>query len=502
MASQQRELQELTKVLQDSLSKTSGFRSTPMESEISSQQLVNLQAEYNKLSLENKRLTLELERVNKKLLRKDRKNANVAARSRNEYYNKKYLEYRKKYQDSNFKNKMAEDSANYYLSLLAEVQTDVEHLNSEITLQEYKDLTEERDRIKVNLEINTTAYRQKGREIAQLRNLMKENEMHEGTFSELETRKKSAQDDYDRTNDRLRKELSKSRILGSSLKLDLFGYPPDKPEPSKRLLFVMASFFGGFVMLVGLIVLFELLDFSLKTSSIFQARTNLKLLGTFIFLDNLKGLGKRVLGVPQKGKVMHLDKFKELVRKTRFSIENEGKQLVLFTSCKPGVGKSFIIRALADAFVMKKKRVLIIDFNLKNNSLTEFFKPDKFIASKVLPNRKLVDFITKTHIRGVDFIGIEKSEMGLAELMGEDFLKSGFEQLRNMYDYVFVESANLNDFSDSMDLESCVDSVISIFSAQETLKFIDEQSILFLETLQDKYLGSILNRVEFRYVND
>jgi polysaccharide biosynthesis transport protein len=73
-------------------------------------------------------------------------------------------------------------------------------------------------------------------------------------------------------------------------------------------------------------------------------------------------------------------------------------------------------------------------------------------------------------------------------------------QLRDRYDYILLEGASLNEFSDTKELMAFVDKVVVVFSASSTIKQIDRESISFVRSLNSTFLGAILNKVDIKNV--
>jgi hypothetical protein len=78
---------------------------------------------------------------------------------------------------------------------------------------------------------------------------------------------------------------------------------------------------------------------------------------------------------------------------------------------------------------------------------------------------------------------------------GRDFVNL-MSSLVNDFDYIFLEGAALNDYSDSKELVRYVDCVVPIFSASDTLSTVDRESIRYLKGLKNKLGGAILNNID------
>ena len=59
-----------------------------------------------------------------------------------------------------------------------------------------------------------------------------------------------------------------------------------------------------------------------------------------------------------------------------------------------------------------------------------------------------------------------------------------------------MESAALNEYADTRELEPYADKVVAIFSAETHTNQKDEYSIKYLNALKDKFMGVILNKVD------
>ena len=96
----------------------------------------------------------------------------------------------------------------------------------------------------------------------------------------------------------------------------------------------------------------------------------------------------------------------------------------------------------------------------------------------------------------VDILGNFGGDMSPNEaLAGNDFVRLLYDY-QQKYDYILLEGPALNDYADSKELSLYADKVIGVFAAQSSKITADDESIGFLNSLGEKYLGSVLNRVD------
>ena len=141
---------------------------------------------------------------------------------------------------------------------------------------------------------------------------------------------------------------------------------------------------------------------------------------------------------------------------------------------------------------MRRKKILIIDTNFRNNSITNFYRAKPILGEPIL--KQLRQGITNTKNKYVDVIGCKKLDYSPYEVLPDDFNEQ-VKELLSAYNFVFLEGPALNLHSDSRELSLLANGIITVFSAKSTVKQLDFESIEFLEN-QEKFIGSILNMVE------
>jgi Mrp family chromosome partitioning ATPase len=75
------------------------------------------------------------------------------------------------------------------------------------------------------------------------------------------------------------------------------------------------------------------------------------------------------------------------------------------------------------------------------------------------------------------------------------------QELKKHYDFILLEGAPLNDYTDSRELEHYVEGVIAVFNSKASLKQNDKDSIQFLQSLDGKLLGAVLNNINEDYID-
>jgi polysaccharide biosynthesis transport protein len=314
-----------------------------------------------------------------------------------------------------------------------------------------------------------------------------------------------AQLEYTNTKEKLNLAASMSDGLGQNFRQTVFGQPASNPEPSKRAMVLGLAGLSAFVLTSLIFIFLAYLDQSIKTPSQFQRQTDLKLLGT-VNLINMKqnNLGEQVTHIETED-AKRDNAFRELLRKLRYEIEKSGKRIILFTSTEPRQGKTTLTQALAFSLSLGKKKVLILDTNFCNNDLTAFNHAhptlEQFSGNSHFEFKKVEPLITKTSVPYVDMIGCKGGDYTPSEILPKNHLLNYLPELLKDYDFIFMEAAPLNGFTDTKELAPYAEGVIAIFSATAEVKQADKESIKFLHELNGKFLGAVLNKVEKSDIN-
>ncbi|MBL7872726.1 MAG: AAA family ATPase [Cyclobacteriaceae bacterium] len=336
-----------------------------------------------------------------------------------------------------------------------------------------------------------------------------------GLASEVEVASKEYLEAVNRYNEANNKLLASTGTVRQLFKATA----PASPVSNKRLLIIGGAGFASFFFCVFVFVLLEFLDNTLKTPEHFKRIVRIDLAAQLIRI-NTQSLNFNTL-FDSRNNTPELEIFKEFVRKLRFQIESTKSRIFLVTSCKKGEGKTFVTFTLAYVMSLVNKKVLIIDTNFKNNALTKWLtvkkgevkllerkqdyelklltKGDANGAFGKKPDEKsLNDLVSPTNFTNIFLIG----NSGGSESPDEILTGRDFNQLIDLfsteYDYIFLEGASLNDYSDSKELIKYVEKVVPIFGADTSIGQLDSESIAFLKSLKGKLAGAILNKVELK----
>jgi len=312
-----------------------------------------------------------------------------------------------------------------------------------------------------------------------------------------------AKKDYELVVRKLEEERLETKGDESPLTIIEHAQLPEKAESDKQLIFTAFSGVVGGSMATFFIFLLAFLDNTMHSPNQFKTFTGLPLIGNITKIKQKK-LDLINLFSGDSGDVS-FERFKELVRDFRFNLEKvEDGNIFLVTSPREDEGKSFLITVVAHALRLKQKRVLVIDTNFKRNTLSTWAAKPLPLSSgihQLLVEAKLTEHFAVTSLASpfnnspIESISNSGRSQSPLEGLDEGAFQQFLAELSKRYDYVFMEGAALNEYADTKELIDFSDNVIAVFSSDSTLRQADKDSITFLNALGDKFVGSVLNRI-------
>lgn len=391
--------------------------------------------------------------------------------------------------------------------------------SSKLTNAELKELKSRREEARIDLEIARENLTSLNKIYNSIRYGLTDFASKESVGKSLEKEVDVAREEYLAAQNRLNEAKEQVVTNNVSITQVVVAEPAEKAESRKTLIFMVLSGAITFIVCAFTIVGIELTDSRIKSPQRFKQLTRLKLAGAIPKLDD----PDFAWDVNLKTNGSHRASINDEIRKIRFEIDSYRAKVIMVTSIRENQGKSFFIIALAFSLSLLKKRILIIDTNFKNNSLSKILmaRPNlDLLLENILKNTKLIsghkdgngsqenedktkgnylydkELITRTQNEWIDIIGNKNSRLSPSEIIpGGDF-KVLLGWLIGTYDYILLEGPNLNDYSDSKELAQFVDLVIPIFSAESTIDQKDIESIAYLRGLQERLGPSVLNLVD------
>lgn len=181
-----------------------------------------------------------------------------------------------------------------------------------------------------------------------------------------------------------------------------------------------------------------------------------------------------------------------------FSLNKKDSNAVLITSSTPNEGKSFITSNLAVAFAKTKKKVLLVDCDMRLGRQHEIFGlSNKEGLSNLLAESKLGEYreyLQKTTVKNLSIITRGVVPPNPSELLDSAIMEELLEKVKQKFDYVILDGTPIDGLSDSLILAKKTDRLVLVSAANMTTIEDLQNSKKALESIEVKISGVVLNR--------
>lgn len=195
-------------------------------------------------------------------------------------------------------------------------------------------------------------------------------------------------------------------------------------------------------------------------------------------------LGYKILVKPRSRNIIN-EAFRVIRTNLEFMINSTGKdtKVIMATSFNPGSGKTFLLANIAASFAIKDKNVVIVDLDLRRSSMGEYVgNPSKGISDYLAGT---IDSCPVVKVPGTDnlqVIPVGSIPPNPTELLYNPRLDTLIKELREKFDYVFIDCPPVDIVADTTIIAKWTD--MSIFVVRAEL--LEREMLPMIQTYYDE----------------
>lgn len=274
---------------------------------------------------------------------------------------------------------------------------------------------------------------------------------------------------------------------------------PGGPSSPNRPAILAMGVVGGLMLAVFVVIIRERMNASFRTADDLESRTGHAVLGTVPLAP-----------IPRRSALMDYllkrpaSSFAESVRNLRTSIllanVDKPPQVIMLCSGLPGEGKTTCCISLAQISRSLGRRVLLIECDLRRRNFRKYFKIEsKGGLLSVLSGHKPYDEVV--HVdegSGLHVLPGEESSVNAADVFSSRRFSEFIAELRQHYDYIFIDTPPVLAVPDARVISQSVDSVIYLVRWNRTLRESVAQGLRFFQQVNVRVAGLCLTQIDVR----
>jgi succinoglycan biosynthesis transport protein ExoP len=346
----------------------------------------------------------------------------------------------------------------------------------------------------------------------------------EVTMGELETSAKGYRSLYESFLQRYMGSVQHESFPISDARVISPASPPQSKSKPKTGVILALGMLGGIALGTALGFLRDIMDRVFRTSAQLEAALHLPCLSVVPLLKDMdqknlspspavrsdKEGGQRTLsrgsGIYWAATAMPLSRFAESIRSAKLAIDlnptSTSNKIVGITSALPNEGKSTIAASLAQLIGYAGKRVIIVDCDLRNPSLSANLAPNAKIGIiDVLSGaRSLEETVWRDPKTNLTFLPAAKRAtlFRTSEILSAEQTRKLFDKLRASYDYVIVDLPPLAPIVDVRATTPLIDCFILVVEWGRTRTDVVQHALHTAPNVYEALVGTVLNKTDMR----
>ena len=196
-------------------------------------------------------------------------------------------------------------------------------------------------------------------------------------------------------------------------------------------------------------------------------------------------------------KSIEAEAYRVLRTNIEYSSYNGELKAIVVTSSKPEEGKSTTAGNLAISLASDKKKILLMDLDLRRASLHKKFGISNQAGfTEVVLGKKSIFECVQCKSEYLDILTAGKLPPNPSEMLGSKVVEELLETLKEQYDYIILDLPPILAVTDGQIMASKADGVVFVVKYGSTKKDEIVQAKKLLDKVKANIIGSVLTRVK------
>ena len=278
-------------------------------------------------------------------------------------------------------------------------------------------------------------------------------------------------------------------------------------SPSLNPSFPNVLIFGalGFVMAIasglGVVILRHMLEAGLSTAEQVEQKLGLRFLGSVPLLDRASSQ-RRVISryVVDNPLSVYADALRNVRASILFARQGSEVRTIAFTSALPGEGKTTTTLSMARSAAMSGQSTILVDCDVRRASAARALelRVEKGLVEYLRGEATLDEVLVQDELTACVFLPIAKPRSDADDLIGGPAMLKLLAELRNRFQFVFLDTGPVLAVADTRVLATSVDATVVITQWRKTPRKATEAAIRMLVDVDAYVAGIVLTQVDLK----
>ncbi len=281
---------------------------------------------------------------------------------------------------------------------------------------------------------------------------------------------------------------------------------PDEGVPVWPRIEVLVPVFGFGGLLLGFVLgyLVDIADKTYRNPDEITKQLNIPLIGHIPVISSSKrnvvedSYVHPLVCTYHRPKAQSSEAFRAVRTALFFNTQGNTHSVIQVTSPTPGDGKSTVAVNLAVSIAQAGKRVLLIDGDMRRPTVHHSFgiKSNDGFATILLGDCRIDDAIFDCEeIEGLSVMPCGKKPSNPAELITSPRFQSLIDEIREMFDFVIIDTPPILAVTDPCPVAARVDGVILTLRIKKNIKISSDRATNILQNVGANVIGVVVNGV-------
>lgn len=255
----------------------------------------------------------------------------------------------------------------------------------------------------------------------------------------------------------------------------------------------------GLLLGVGLAILLEFMDTSLKTGRDVVRHVHVPILGTVPDLDDEEvPIDSIEMAAHVAPRSMVAEAFRTIRTNLLLTCPADRQRTILITSPKPEDGRTAVAVNLAISLAQSGRRVLLVDANFRRPRLRVIFPQagTNGLSNVLLGQARVTDVAFKTELPNLDVMTTGPIPPNPTELLGGPYLQQVIAQATERYDQIIFDGPPALLVSDVLVMTPSMDGVILVCRARTCSRGVAQRAREQIERVEGHVFGAVLNAAQ------